>query len=65
MPKIDLYATLGVARDASADTIRKAYRALAKKNHPALNPSNSAAEERFKAIAAANDILGDTDTRAR
>ena len=65
MPKTDLYATLGVARDASADDIRKAYRALAKKHHPDLNPGNAEAEERFKAVAAANDILGDADKRAR
>ncbi|HEX3983108.1 MAG TPA: J domain-containing protein [Acidisoma sp.] len=65
MATTDLYATLGVARDASADAIRKAYRALAKKNHPDLNPGNKAAEERFKAVAAAYDILGDTDKRGR
>ncbi len=61
----DLYATLGVPRDASAEDIRKAYRGLAKKHHPDLNPGNKTAEERFKAIASAYDILGDTDKRGR
>jgi len=65
MPTTDLYATLVVARDASADDIRRAYRGLAKKHHPDLNPGNKAAEERFKAIASAYDILGDADKRGR
>ena len=61
----DLYATLGVPRDASAEDIRKAYRGLAKQHHPDLNPGNKTAEERFKALASAYDILGDTDKRGR
>jgi DnaJ-class molecular chaperone len=61
----DLYETLGVARDASADAIRKAYRKLAKKHHPDLNPGNKAAEERFKVIAAANAILSDPERRGQ
>jgi DnaJ-class molecular chaperone len=61
----DLYSLLGVARDADADTIRKAYRKLAKQHHPDLNPGDKKAEERFKAIASANDILSDADKRAR
>jgi DnaJ-class molecular chaperone len=61
----DLYATLGVARDASAEDIRKAYRGLAKQHHPDLNPGNKTAEERFKAVASAYDILSDADKRAR
>jgi DnaJ-class molecular chaperone len=65
MPATDLYATLGVPRDASAEDIRKAYRGLAKQHHPDLNPGNKTAEERFKAIASAYDILGDTDKRGR
>jgi DnaJ-class molecular chaperone len=65
MPTTDLYATLGVPRGASAEDIRKAYRALAKKHHPDLNPGNKTAEERFKAIASAYDILSDTDKRGR
>lgn len=44
-------------RDASQDDIRKAYRKLARKLHPDLNPGDKAAEEKFKAVSAANDIL--------
>ena len=62
---VDLYETLGVAKTATADEIRTAYRKLAKSNHPDLNPGNTAAEERFKAIASAYDILSDTAKRAR
>jgi DnaJ-class molecular chaperone len=61
----DLYKTLGVARAATADEIRKAYRKIAKSSHPDLNPGDKAAEERFKAAQAAYDILGDADKRAR
>jgi DnaJ-class molecular chaperone len=59
------YEVLGVKRDASADEIRKAYRKLAKEFHPDLNPGKPAAEARFKAITAANDILSDPEKRAR
>ena len=65
MATTDLYATLGVPREASAEDIRKAYRGLAKKHHPDLNPGNKAAEDQFKAIAAAYDILSDPDKRGR
>lgn len=61
----DPYKVLGVAREAAADDIRKAYRKLAKENHPDLHPGDTAAEERFKAVAAAYDLLGDPDKRAR
>jgi len=61
----DPYDVLGVKRDASQDDIRKAYRKLARKLHPDLNPGDKAAEEKFKAVSAANDILGDPDKRAR
>ena len=61
----DPYKVLGVARDASAGDIRKAYRKLAKENHPDLHPGDAAAEARFKAVAAAHDLLGDADKRAR
>src|SRR5277367_782613 len=61
----DPYKTLGVARDASADDIRRAYRGLAKQHHPDLNPGNTAAEERFKAVSAANELLSDPDKRAK
>ena len=61
----DPYSTLGVARDADADAIRKAYRNLARKHHPDLNPGDKAAEERFKAVTGARDLLADTEKRAR
>jgi len=55
----DPYQVLGVPRSASADEIRKAFRKLAKANHPDTNPNNKAAEERFKQVSGAFDILGD------
>jgi len=61
----DLYETLGVARDATAEDIRKAYRKLAKTHHPDLNPGNAGAESRFKAVASANAILSDPVKRGQ
>jgi DnaJ-class molecular chaperone len=61
----DPYEILGVARTATADDIRKAYRKLAKKLHPDLNPGDKRAEEQFKEVAAANDLLSDPDKRRR
>ncbi|MBM3543865.1 MAG: J domain-containing protein [Alphaproteobacteria bacterium] len=61
----DLYSVLGVAKTASAADITKAYRKLAKKLHPDLNPGDKTAEERFKKIAAAYGIIGDEDKRKR
>lgn len=61
----DPYAALGVKRDATQDEIRRAYRTLARKHHPDLNPGDKAAEEAFKRIGAANDLLSDPEKRAR
>ena len=61
----DPYETLGVARDADEAAIRTAYRTLAKKHHPDLNPGKADAAERFRAIAAANELLSDPEKRAR
>jgi len=59
------YETLGVAPNASQDDIRKAYRKAAKETHPDLNPGKPEAEERFKLINAAYDIVGDAEKRKR
>src|ERR1700761_5714141 len=59
----DYYKTLGVERGAHADDIRKAYRRLARKHHPDLNPGDKAAEERFKNVQEAYDILSDQKKR--
>src|ERR1700741_3962093 len=59
------YEVLGVKPDASADEIRKSYRKLAKQFHPDLNPGKPEAEERFKAVSAAYDLLSDPEKRAR
>ena len=61
----DPYAILGVKREATQDEIRSAYRQLAKKLHPDLNPGDKAAEEKFKQVAAAYDLLGDPEKRGR
>ena len=60
----DPYTVLGVKRDASQDDIQKAYRGLAKKLHPDLNPGNKKTEEQFKDVSAAYDLLGDAAKRA-
>ena len=59
----DHYKTLGVPRNASADEIKKAYRKLARETHPDKHPDDPAAEERFKQIAQANEILSDPEKR--
>ncbi len=61
----DLYEILGVDENATAEELRKAYRDLAKKNHPDANQSDPQAEERFKAISDAYDILGNPEKREK
>lgn len=61
----DPYEFLGVKKNASQEDIQKAYRRLAKKLHPDLNPGNKKAEEQFKEISAAYDLLADPEKRAR
>jgi len=62
-PTKDFYAVLGVGSNASQDEIKKAYRKLAKKNHPDANSSDPKAAERFKEISEANNVLGDPAKR--
>jgi len=59
----DYYAVLGVSQSATAKEITKAYRKLARELHPDANPGNAAAEERFKEVSAAYDVLGDEEKR--
>jgi molecular chaperone DnaJ len=59
----DYYAVLGVSKDASQADVKKAYRKLAQEHHPDANAGNKAAEERFKEISSAYDVLGNADKR--
>jgi len=61
----DYYETLGVSRNASDKDIRKAYRRLARKHHPDVNPGDKAAEARFKEMNAAYEVLSDADKRRK
>jgi DnaJ-class molecular chaperone len=61
----DPYRLLGIPKDATPEAIKAAYRRLAREHHPDLNPGKPEAEERFKAISAAHDLLSDPDRRAR
>ncbi len=65
MSKRDPYDVLGVPRDASQDEIKSAYRRLARRYHPDVNPNDPSAEENFKEIGEANSVLSDPDRRAR
>src|SRR5437588_12506767 len=60
----DPYSALGVSKTASAEEIKKAYRKLAKKLHPDVNPGDKKSEERFKEVSAAFEVVGDPKKRA-
>jgi molecular chaperone DnaJ len=62
-PKKDYYEILGVKKSASADELRKAFRKLARKYHPDVNPGDKSAEEKFKTLSEANDVLSDPKKR--
>src|SRR5580698_3686112 len=61
--KKDYYEILGVKKSASAEDIRKAFRKLARKYHPDVNPGDKSAEEKFKALSEANEVLSDPKKR--
>lgn len=65
MPYIDYYKILGVDRNASADDIKKAYRKLARKLHPDLNPNDKEAQKKFQELNEANEVLSDPEKRAK
>src|SRR5829696_5490122 len=64
MAKQDYYQVLGVKRDAKPEELKKAYRRLARKYHPDVNPGDKSAEERFKLITEAHDVLSDPKKRS-
>ena len=65
MPSKDPYEVLGISRSAGADEIKSAYRRLARRYHPDVNPNDPSAEEKFKEVGAAYSVLSDPDKRAR
>ncbi|MDN5627861.1 MAG: DnaJ domain-containing protein, partial [Weeksellaceae bacterium] len=65
MAFIDYYKILGLEKSASADDIKKAYRKLARKYHPDMNPNDKEAEKKFKEINEANEVLSNAENRAK
>jgi curved DNA-binding protein len=65
MDYIDYYKTLGVAKNATADDIKKAFRKLARQHHPDLNPGNAEAVKRFQQVNEANEVLSDPEKRKK
>ena len=65
MPSVDYYEIMGVPKTATAAEIRKAYRKLARKHHPDVNPGDAAAEEKYKQLSQAYEVLSDADKRAK
>src|SRR5574340_347705 len=65
MPPRDYYDVLGVKRDADEKEVKRAFRKLARKYHPDVNPGNKEAEQKFKEISEAYEVLGDADKRAK
>src|ERR1700712_44248 len=65
MAFVDYYSTLGVGKNATEDEIKKAYRKLARKYHPDLNPSDKEAHKKFQQINEANEVLSDPEKRKK
>src|SRR6195952_5089149 len=65
MAFVDYYSTLGVGKNATEDEIKKAYRKLARKYHPDLNPSDKEANKKFQQINEANEVLSDPEKRKK
>src|SRR5687768_16639969 len=65
MEFVDYYSILGLDKNASQDDVKKAYRKLARKYHPDLNPNDSAANKKFQQINEANEVLGDPEKRKK